>query len=155
MIDPELRERILRTLRWVVPELEHRFNDCKQNLQPGSQGGYSDELKEIIALKQDLEQGELVPMQPETTALVAPRFTLKECMDAGILVSLTLEESTEYFHHYNSQGWLKGNGLPIINLQSAMFLWMKNGQKELSNQTDVKTEYQKLVADGELEIGKG
>ena len=55
MIDKELRERILQSLRWVVPELEHRFNDCKSNLEEGSEGGYSDELKELISLKQDLE----------------------------------------------------------------------------------------------------
>lgn len=150
MIDPELRERILRSLRWVVPEIEHRFNDCKGQLQPGSQGGYSPKLKELIELKNDLEQGELVPMQTETTALVAPRFTLKDCLDTGPLVALTLEESTDYFHQYNSQGWLKGNGLPIINLQSSMYQWKKRGQADEANKTDVQTEYQKLVANGEL-----
>ena len=124
MID---NERILRTLRWLVRDAEHRFNDCKQNLQPGSGGGYSDELKEAIQLVQELEQGQLLP---ETTAIVPRSFTKKECMDVGITLSLTLEESTDYYHQYNSQGWLKGNGLPIVNLQSSMFQWKKRGQAE-------------------------
>lgn len=148
MTDNELRERILRTLRWVVPELEHRFNDCKQNLQPGSQGGYSDELKELIALKQELEQGELLP---ETTALVAQRFSLKQCLDAGVMVQLTLQESTDYFHHYNSQGWLKGNGLPIISLASSMHQWHKRTAEERKQlQNDTQSEYNKLVEADEL-----
>lgn len=150
MIDKELRERMLRSLRWVVPEMEHRFNDCKQNLRPGSQGGYSEDLKELIALKQDLEQGELIPMQTEMTALIAPSFTLKDCLDTGPLVALTLDESTDYFHQYNSQGWLKGNGLPIVNLQSSMFQWNKRGQEKHDNQTNTKAEYDQLVADKEL-----
>ena len=150
MIDNELRERILRSLRWVVPELEHRFNDCKNNLKEGSQGDYSPELKELIALKQDLEQGELVPMQTETTALVAPRFSLKDCLDTGPTVALTLEESTDYFHQYNSQGWLKGNGLPIINLQSSMYQWSKRSRESRDEQGSTANELKKLVADNEL-----
>ena len=127
MIDPELKERILRSLRWVVPELEHRFNDCKDQLQDGSQGDYSSELKELVALKQDLEQGSLMP---EHVQLSVSHFTLKDCLDTGPTVALTLEESTNYFHQYNSQGWLKGNGLPIVNLQSSMFQWKKRNQDE-------------------------
>ena len=143
MID---NERILRSLRWVVPELEHRFNDCKNNLQPGSQGGYSDELKELIALKQELEQGQLLP---ETTAIVPRSFTLKECMDVGIILSLTLEESTDYYHQYNSQGWLKGNGMPIINLHSSMFQWKKRSQSA------VKQGKGQSVADQVAQLKKG
>jgi hypothetical protein len=130
--------------------MEHRFNDCKGQLQAGSQGGYSPQLKELIALKQELEQGSLLPVSQETTELAATFFTLKDCLDTGPMVGLTLEESTDYYHHYNSQGWRKGNGLPIINLQSSMYQWRRSGQKEIDSQTDTKAEYDRLVADGEI-----
>ena len=125
-IDPQLRERILRSLRWVVPELVHRFNDCKDQLQPGSQGGYSEELKELISLKQDLEQGDLMTFEP-----VCPlSYTERDCIDTGNALGMTTRDSIEFYCQYGSQGWRLGNGLPIVNLTLAMRKWKMRGQEE-------------------------
>lgn len=124
-IDPQLRHRILRSLRWLVLDAEHRYNDCKGNAD-GLEGGYSPELKEAIQLKNDLEQGEL----PMTTALAAPMFSEQECVDMGASVGLTYKQSIDFYLHYGKQGWLLGNGLPIVNLRLAMRSWQVNQQEK-------------------------
>ena len=48
-------DRILKTLDWVVPEIQHRFDDSKNNLEQGSQGGYSPRLTEAIDLWNELK----------------------------------------------------------------------------------------------------
>ena len=125
MIDPELKERILRSLRWVVPELERRFNDCKDQLQDGSQGGYSPELKELVALKQDLEQGELMPMQAETV----PTYTEHECIDTGAALGMTTRDSIDFYLQYAPQ-WKRPNGKLMVDLILEMRRWKLRNQDE-------------------------
>ncbi|MFA5382243.1 MAG: hypothetical protein WC356_03690 [Candidatus Micrarchaeia archaeon] len=57
------------------------------------------------------------------------KFTLTECKDAAVLVGLTPEQAEVFFNHYNSQGWLKGNNLPITNLPSQLSNWKQNNYK--------------------------
>ena len=127
-IDPKLRERILRTLRWIVPETQHRFDEQKGNANEFEKGGYSDQLKEAIALLIELEQGVMFFDGQKETVPVS--YTKKECMDVGLKLGMSLDESMEFYHQYNSQGWVKGNGLPITDLESAMFLWKKRQTTE-------------------------
>jgi len=51
----ELRQRIIKTLNWMVMDMKWRFDDNKNNLEVGSQGGYSPELQEAINLLKELE----------------------------------------------------------------------------------------------------
>jgi hypothetical protein len=125
-LDPQLRERILRSLRWLTADAEHRFNDCKGNAD-GFEGGYSPELKEAIALRNELEQGEL-PMQ--MNALAPPMFTEQECVDMGASMGMPYKQAIEFYLHYGKQGWLLGNGLPIVNLRLAMRNWQVKQQEK-------------------------
>ena len=56
-------------------------------------------------------------------------FIVIGCGYAYKAVGLTEEQGSEFFHQYQSQGWLKGNGLPITDLRSQMVLW-RNRQAE-------------------------
>ena len=124
LIDPQLRQRILHTLRWLVRDAQYRFDDQKQNLDYGSQGGYSPELTEAITLLQDLEQGTmLLPVNK------AQEFTEQQCRDAGFSIGMTEQQIEEYFVWYDEQGWAKGNGLPISSLTSSMRKWKLNQDK--------------------------
>lgn len=51
----ELRTRATKSLEWMVADMKWRFDQTKQNLDNGSQGGYSPELTEAIALLAELE----------------------------------------------------------------------------------------------------
>jgi uncharacterized protein YdaU (DUF1376 family) len=53
-------------------------------------------------------------------------YTLEQCKDAALLAGLTDQDAEEYYHHFNSQGWLKANKQPITNLQSHMTKWRIN-----------------------------
>ena len=54
---PELHQRAINSLTWLITDAKVRFDDCRDNLEPGSQGGYSPELTEadavLTALKMD------------------------------------------------------------------------------------------------------
>lgn len=127
LIEPQLRQRILRSLRWLVRDVQYRFDDCKQQLTPEEQGGYSPELKEAIQLLQDLEQGDLMPFNP----CCPLSYTEQDCIDTGTLLGMTVKECAEFYVKYGSQGWLKGNGLPIVNLNLAMREWKMRGQEDV------------------------
>jgi hypothetical protein len=60
----ELRERLIISLTWLVEDAKYRFDDCKNNIEEGSGGGYSPELDEAIAVLEILK-GE-VPTLPQT-----------------------------------------------------------------------------------------
>ena len=126
LIDPQLRQRILRSLRWLVADAQYRFNDCKEQLSPEEQGGYNPELKEAITLLQDLEQGSFMQVNPITPQ----QFTEQDCIDTGNIIGLTTRDSIEFYCQYGSQGWLKGNGMPIVDLSLAMRQWKMRGQEE-------------------------
>lgn len=127
-MDREVRERILRTLRWLVRDAEYRFNDVKQNLQPGSEGGYSPELKEALKLLRDLEQGDL----PLANPIAHSFYSEQDCVEMGATVGMPYKDVVEFFLHYGRQGWLLGNGLPITDLRLAMRDWKNRGQEEVA-----------------------
>jgi|GEM_PF-6797377 len=53
--DNKLHQRIIQSLSWMVETLRWSYDCEKNNLEPGSQGGYSLELQEAIDLLNDLE----------------------------------------------------------------------------------------------------
>lgn len=56
-------------------------------------------------------------------------FTLQQVENAGFRAGVSDDECKIFFDHYNSQGWLKGNGLPITDLVSQITNWRNNGHK--------------------------
>lgn len=68
---------------------------------------------------------------------VSGKFTIDECRGKSLLVGITEQQAESFFHHYNAQGWISGNGVPIVDLASAMVKWKNNqfrfeGKKEKS-----------------------
>lgn len=53
-------------------------------------------------------------------------WSLEDVKTAAVQVGLTEQQAKTYYNHYDGQGWLKGNGLPITNLLSAMTEWRNN-----------------------------
>ena len=51
------RTRIITSLSRLIADARHRFDDCKNNLDDGSKGGYGDDLKEAIELLDELKKG--------------------------------------------------------------------------------------------------
>lgn len=52
----EEKKRIVENLSWMIKDLRHRHDQLKGNLEEGSQGDYSDELKKAMSLLQDIEK---------------------------------------------------------------------------------------------------
>lgn len=145
LIDPKLRQRILVSLRQLVREAQWRHSQFKGDLENGSQGGYSDELREATQLLQDLEQGTMF-CGAEEPRIIA--YAEQECVDMGLSIGMSEGEAVEFFLKYGSQGWVLGNGLPIVDLSLAMRHWKLRGRKD--SRPDTQTEYAKLKDDGEL-----
>jgi len=124
-LSEQLRQRILRSLRWLVEDARWRFDENKGNLDPGSHGGYSAELKEAIELLQVLEQ------QVITIGVNGSGITLQDCIDTGWSIGLTEEESRAFYAKYTS---------PLLDLKSAMNWWKLNKHKtdNLTTKTAVK-----------------
>ena len=138
MIDPQLRQRILRSLRWLVRDAQYRFEDCKEyhvssswyyedDSTPSYNPGYSPELKEAMMLLEDLEQGTMLTDAP----IRAHTYTEDECMDTGYTLGMKIREIIEFYTKYGSQGWLLGNGLPIVDLRLAMRQWHLRNQEDI------------------------
>jgi hypothetical protein len=54
---PEQEQRAIMALGWLVPDAQNRFDECRNNLEEGSQGGYSPELTDAISLLDELKTG--------------------------------------------------------------------------------------------------
>lgn len=62
-------------------------------------------------------------------AEVATTYTLQQVKDACIMNCIPESNAQSYFDQYNSQGWKKGNGQLITNLQSHIAKrWLKSKQ---------------------------
>ena len=66
-------------------------------------------------------------------------FTEQMVLDVGITLGMSEPESLIFYHHYNAQNWLFGNGQDITNLKSAMWRWKNNGFKEKNGMRSKKT----------------
>lgn len=56
-------------------------------------------------------------------------FTLEQVQNSGFLLGISDEQSEAFFNHYNSQGWVRGNGLPITDIASMLTIWRNNQYK--------------------------
>lgn len=62
------RRRVIRSLSWLIEDAKYRHDDCKNNIENGSEGGYSPELIEVIELLDELKKGN---EQPDEDLLAA------------------------------------------------------------------------------------
>lgn len=91
----------------------------------------------VAAVKQmqDFLRHGVVPDEPNG-------FTLQQCKD-GFFKRTGSEDGADAFHsHYGSQKWLKGNGLPISNLDLQIKNWLSNPK---NNQQDDKDDFMRKV----------
>ena len=54
-MNDELKSRVITTLEWMITHMKYRADDLRQNVEEGSQGGYSPELTEAINLLAELK----------------------------------------------------------------------------------------------------
>lgn len=52
----QFKQRVATSLEWMVAGIKYRHDLTHSNLEPGSQGGYSDELNTAIDLLEELRQ---------------------------------------------------------------------------------------------------
>lgn len=52
----ELKKRIIKSLSWMIEDMKHRYDDCRGNLDNGSEGEYSPELTEAINLLAEIKE---------------------------------------------------------------------------------------------------
>lgn len=64
-------------------------------------------------------------------------FTEQNCKDVGITLGMPEEKSEYFYHHYNRQGWVFGNGQEMTDLKSAMW-WWKNNNYRFENKENKK-----------------
>lgn len=53
-------------------------------------------------------------------------WTLQQVCSASEGLCMPESMVTEFYNHYNATGWLNKNGIPIVNLKSALANWKKN-----------------------------
>jgi hypothetical protein len=59
-------------------------------------------------------------MDRNKNELVAPAYSEQLCRDTAVVVGKPEAWGLGYYRHYASQGWVKGNGLPILDLRLHM-----------------------------------
>ena len=52
-----IRRKVITSLGRFVAEAKHRFDECRNNLEDGSEGGYDPPLAEAIELLEELKKG--------------------------------------------------------------------------------------------------
>lgn len=56
--------------------------------------------------------------------------TLQDCYNSSVLVGITDEQAKKFYEHYKPQGWIWGNGQPMVPpLQDCLVRWRNNGYK--------------------------
>ena len=80
-------------------------------------------------------------------------FTLADVQGAGCLIGFRDPECKAFFTHYNAQGWKLGNGLPIVDLSSAMTKWRNNGYKFPDKPQPKESEDKQFLRQCEQRVG--
>lgn len=106
-IESKLRTRLIASMDWMIADLKHRADECLGNLDFGLSGGYSPQLTEAIQLL-DLLKGTM------------PAPTEQQCRDMAAMLGKPDSWGSGYFRTYASQGWCKGNGVPITDVRLHM-----------------------------------
>lgn len=119
----DLTKRIITSMTWMIETLKVQEDDIRDPMGMGGTGGYSPDLEESMVVLRLLQQGDEELFDNPTFEQGKEQI----CKDIAIAIGLTEEQGSEFFHHFNAQGWKQGNGLPIIDLRSAMVKW-KNRQ---------------------------
>ena len=66
------------------------------------------------------------------------KFTLEQFTDKAFQSGVSDEDATDAYHHYRSQGFMKSNRMPIMNIESALVSW-RNKKHQFSRQSEGKT----------------
>lgn len=79
------------------------------------------------------------------------KFTKNQCIDAGITIGISEQQSGEFYTHYAAQGWVFGNNLPIIDLREAMVRWRNNQYKfDKPHKETSQEQHARMKAEGKL-----
>ena len=85
-------------------------------------------------------------------------YTIEQVNNEFFKQGLTDADAEKFFNHYKSQGWLKGNGLPVLDLAAQVTNWRLNPKqyevKEDDKQADIRKAMQ-YVTDRDNREGKG
>lgn len=60
--------------------------------------------------------------------------TLQQVKDAAHQQGLTDADAEECYAHYAMQGWIRSNGMPVVNLEAAVMTWRLNKPKHSKQQ---------------------
>ena len=86
--------------------------------------------KQITIINRRTARDSEAPLAVPPSLLTKPTsFTLKQCQDVGFTIGLTDKDSEAAFVHFDMQGWLRKNGMPITSLHSCMVYWRNHGHE--------------------------
>jgi hypothetical protein len=138
-------------IKWgVIKQMDDNSFYCKRlykdmrlreiRKEAGSKGGNPNLVGNLV--KQNLNQTPKQNLTPAASASSSSStsvyniYTIKQVQDAAYPVGVSDKQAQEFFDHYDSQGWVKGNGQKITNLRSALSSWKnKSYQFEAKNGT--------------------
>ena len=98
---------------------------CNANVTPASSTSTSTSSslnKNISSIRGNINSIIQTPKSPKT-------YNLKEVQNAAYPIGIEPEKAEDFYHHYNAQNWVRGNGQPITNLSSMLARWKKNQYK--------------------------
>lgn len=52
------KKRLVDNLTWMITDMKYKADETKLNVEEGSEGGYSSELKEAMSLLEDIQKTE-------------------------------------------------------------------------------------------------
>jgi len=55
-MNEETKQRIIKSMEWMIADMKWRHDENRGNLEEGSQGGYSPDLQEAVSVLAELEQ---------------------------------------------------------------------------------------------------
>ena len=133
-----VRDERLSRVRRASGSLGGNPNLLKQkDNQSGNQTGNQNPTPSTSSSSSD----NYIPIQGEGGA----GFTREQVLEAAKWpdVNISAEKAEEFFNHYDKQGWVFGNGQPVVKLASALRDWKKDKlqtrQKNHGNATGKST----------------
>jgi hypothetical protein len=109
----------------------------------------------VKAKDKDIPAVGILNTSPEQSSIT---FTADQVNNEFFKQGLTDQDAEKFFNHYKSQGWLKGNGLPILELAAQVTNWRLNPKQYEVKEDDKQSEVRKAmqyVADRDSREGKG
>ncbi len=144
---PEQFNKVKNSIMSNFFEYKGRFYNRRLLLERKKQINMRNQRTEALRKRYEKPTGEKIPVNEDEdedeSKEVKDNSRKVDILNYFIVKGYPVSEAEEFFNHYESQGWVTGNGIPIVNWRVKAENWHKEQMRRISDKP--KPEYKQKI----------